>query len=153
MRSPSDRLGDRCRERFTIRSWCFRRSDSATSERTPPGPSNRASVAIKWITGNGQIAHRRIVAGWEILRNHGRNNNSPGTRIEVVPRLQIATSQGQTQKGPHSDSMRPLRIGSWSFLSRLSQNGNRLTDCQWQKVVSPLISLSLITACRRRLKC
>jgi hypothetical protein len=28
---------------------------------------------------NGQIAHRRIVAGWEILRNHGRNNNSPGT--------------------------------------------------------------------------
>ena len=28
---------------------------------------------------NGQIAHRRIVAGWEIPRNHGRNNNSPGT--------------------------------------------------------------------------
>jgi len=28
---------------------------------------------------NGQIAHRRIVAGWEILRNLGRNNNSPGT--------------------------------------------------------------------------
>jgi len=26
-----------------------------------------------------EIAHRRIVAGWEILRNHGRNNNSPGT--------------------------------------------------------------------------
>ena len=30
---------------------------------------------------NGQIAHRRIVAGWEILRNHGRNNNSPGTGV------------------------------------------------------------------------
>jgi hypothetical protein len=45
MRSPADRLGDRCRERFTMRSWCFRRSDSATRERTPPGPSNRASVA------------------------------------------------------------------------------------------------------------
>ena len=28
---------------------------------------------------NGQIAHRIIVAGWEILRNHGRNNNSPST--------------------------------------------------------------------------
>ena len=28
---------------------------------------------------NGQIAHRRIVAGWEILRNHGPNNNSPCT--------------------------------------------------------------------------
>ena len=32
---------------------------------------------------NGQIAHRRIVAGWEILRNHGRNNNSPGTAYEL----------------------------------------------------------------------
>jgi hypothetical protein len=26
---------------------------------------------------NHQMAHRRIVARWEILRNHGRNNNSP----------------------------------------------------------------------------
>jgi hypothetical protein len=28
---------------------------------------------------NDQIAHRRIVAGREILRNHGRSNNSPET--------------------------------------------------------------------------
>jgi hypothetical protein len=28
---------------------------------------------------NDQIAHRRIVAGRKILRNHGRNNNSPET--------------------------------------------------------------------------
>jgi hypothetical protein len=43
---------------------------------------------------NEQIAHRRIVAGREILRNHGRNNNSPATgyisrvetgRIETPP--------------------------------------------------------------------
>jgi hypothetical protein len=27
---------------------------------------------------NGQIAHRRTVAGREILRNHGRHNNSLG---------------------------------------------------------------------------
>ncbi len=49
MRSHADRMGDRCRERFTIRSWCLRRSDSATIERTPPGPSKRARVAIKWM--------------------------------------------------------------------------------------------------------
>jgi hypothetical protein len=30
MRSQADRFGDRCRERFTIRGWCLRRSDSAT---------------------------------------------------------------------------------------------------------------------------
>jgi hypothetical protein len=36
---------------------------------------------------NGHIAHRRIVARRKILRNHGRNNNSPSTRIDgVVPR-------------------------------------------------------------------
>jgi hypothetical protein len=28
---------------------------------------------------NAQIAHRRIVAGREILRKYGRNNNSPAT--------------------------------------------------------------------------
>ena len=49
MRSDADRFGDRCLERFTIRSWCLRRSDSATMERTPPGPSNRARTAMKWM--------------------------------------------------------------------------------------------------------
>jgi len=28
---------------------------------------------------NGQIAHRRMVAGWRILRNLGQNSNSPAT--------------------------------------------------------------------------
>jgi hypothetical protein len=28
---------------------------------------------------NGRLAHRRMVAGQGILRNHGRNNNSPAT--------------------------------------------------------------------------
>src|SRR5215472_8888973 len=43
MRSDERRLGVRCRERFTISSWCLRRSDSATRERTPPGPSKRGA--------------------------------------------------------------------------------------------------------------
>jgi hypothetical protein len=44
------RLKDRCRKRFTIiEEFVLRRSDSATRERTPPGPSNRAKVAMKWI--------------------------------------------------------------------------------------------------------
>ena len=49
IRSHADRLGDRWRERFRSRSWCFRRSDSATTERTPPGPSRRTRVARKWM--------------------------------------------------------------------------------------------------------
>jgi hypothetical protein len=37
-----------------------------------------------------EIAHRRIVAGWEILRNHGRNNNCQAqvpTRCTAGPPL------------------------------------------------------------------
>src|SRR5439155_967793 len=49
MRSEVHRFGDRCRERFTIKSWCLTIRDSATMERTPPGPSKRARVAMKWI--------------------------------------------------------------------------------------------------------
>src|ERR1700674_2868453 len=37
-RSEKYRLGDRCRERLRIRSCCLTRADSATTERTPPGP-------------------------------------------------------------------------------------------------------------------
>jgi len=41
---------------------------------------------------NDQIAHRRIVAGREILRNYGRNNNSPETGEEIgvgIPPLKV----------------------------------------------------------------
>jgi hypothetical protein len=49
MRSDVHKFGDRCRERVTIKSWCLRIRDSATMERTPPGPSKRARVTRKWI--------------------------------------------------------------------------------------------------------
>src|SRR5437016_8721797 len=69
-RSDTCKFGDRFRERFKIRIWCLSRSDSATRERTPPGPSNRARTA-EMDEKNGQIAHQRIVAGRGILRNRG----------------------------------------------------------------------------------
>src|SRR5882724_9404175 len=47
-RSETRRLGDRCRERLRIRSCCLTRTDSATTERTPPGPKSRATVAMTW---------------------------------------------------------------------------------------------------------
>src|SRR6266481_6106035 len=64
---PSDqseirRFGDRWRERLSISNcrryrqlatnvaWrrCLTKTDSATTERTPPAPSGRASVAMRW---------------------------------------------------------------------------------------------------------
>jgi hypothetical protein len=49
IRSHEDSVGDRCRERFTIRSWCLSRGDSAMRERTPPGWSNWVRMAIEWM--------------------------------------------------------------------------------------------------------
>src|SRR5713101_6731080 len=44
-RSEARRLGDRFRERLRISSWCLTSTDSATTERAPPGPTSRATVA------------------------------------------------------------------------------------------------------------
>jgi len=48
-RSEVRRSGDRCRERLRIRSCCLTRTVSATTERMPPGPRNRARVAMTWM--------------------------------------------------------------------------------------------------------
>ena len=45
-RSEVRRFGDRCRERLRIKSCCLTRTDSATTERMPPGPQSRARVAM-----------------------------------------------------------------------------------------------------------
>ena len=52
-------LGDQCRERLRIRSCCLTRTDSATTERMPPGPKSRAAVVMRWMKG---VARSRISA-------------------------------------------------------------------------------------------
>ena len=47
-RSESRRVGDRLRARLRISSWCLTSTDSATTERAPPGPASRATVARRW---------------------------------------------------------------------------------------------------------
>ena len=42
------RWGNRFRERLRISSSCLTSSDSATTERTPPGPTSRATVVSRW---------------------------------------------------------------------------------------------------------
>src|SRR6266571_6745023 len=44
-RSERRRLGDRFRERLRISRWCLTSTDSAITERAPPGPASRATVA------------------------------------------------------------------------------------------------------------
>src|ERR1700722_5547007 len=59
------------------------RSDSATRERAPPGPSRRARVAMKWIKRTTRSRITKSSQDAEIPTNYGRNNNSPATRGEA----------------------------------------------------------------------
>src|SRR5947208_9288340 len=80
MRSDVHKFGDRCRERAAVKSWCLRIRDSATMERTPLARSEQAGQGSKEMDKKrDEIAHRRIVAGREIPRKYGQNNNSPAT--------------------------------------------------------------------------
>ena len=47
MRSPRRRWGARFRERLRMSSCCLTSTDSATTERAPPGPTSWATVAIR----------------------------------------------------------------------------------------------------------
>jgi hypothetical protein len=79
MKSDTDRFGDRRRERFRSQELVLEekrlRNDGAGAARSEQAGQGRDEVDEK----NDQIAHHRIVAGREITRHYGRNNNSPGT--------------------------------------------------------------------------
>ena len=47
-RSDPRRFGARRRERFKISNWCLSRTDSARTDRTPPGRARRIEVARTW---------------------------------------------------------------------------------------------------------
>ena len=57
IRSDAQRFGARCRERFRMSSGCLTKTDSATTDRRPPGPISRARVAIR---GTSRMIGSRI---------------------------------------------------------------------------------------------
>src|SRR5262245_45086213 len=64
IRSETRSLGDRLRDRLRISSWCLRSTDSATTERAPPGPASRATAArrCRTRTAKSLTAHRSKIA-------------------------------------------------------------------------------------------
>src|SRR5947199_10754016 len=48
MRSEARRFGDRFRPRFRIRTWCRIKTDSATTERSPPGRPSLSEAVSDW---------------------------------------------------------------------------------------------------------
>ncbi len=59
-RSQTRRLGARRRQRLRMRSWCFIRTDSAITERTPPGRPIRNMVAARWTISTMKSRMRNV---------------------------------------------------------------------------------------------
>ena len=62
MRSEARRFGARFRPRFRIRTWCRINTDSATTERIPPGRASRITVTINMKKKDENVAHGGMVS-------------------------------------------------------------------------------------------
>src|SRR4029077_236969 len=89
------RSGARCQEK--------RLRDQGTDATRSEQPGQRGDQVDN---KNGQIAHRRIVAGWEILRNHGRNNNSPA-KSDFRARSLVGDDRSSSQSDPPAKHVGP----------------------------------------------
>jgi hypothetical protein len=82
-----------------LKRWDLRETRKRLrNERTDPARTEQPSQdGDEMDEKNGKIAHQRIVAGRRILRNLGRNNNSPatwlGTTLNVLPTFAIPDQQ------------------------------------------------------------
>jgi hypothetical protein len=79
-RSERRRLGERLRERLRIRTWCLRSTDSATTDRAPPGPASRATVASRCRNRTAKSRTAQSDQDRDFVRNAHEFCNSPRTR-------------------------------------------------------------------------
>jgi hypothetical protein len=78
---------------------------------------------------NHQLAHRRIVARRAVLRNHGRNNNSPATGGSIQTLLEVqgaAMSHVQLLKENLKRSLTRLHYIFAGCLKRATAFSNRI---------------------------
>jgi hypothetical protein len=85
---------------------------------------------------NGKIAHQRIVAGRRILRNHGSNNNSPGTHefshatpsvpreSLVSPRPRASVTAVPSSRGCGKAAGEGIHSNPWSASGSDEKNGD-----------------------------
>jgi hypothetical protein len=85
IRSETDRMGDRFRDRLRISSWCLMSTDSATTERAPPGPASRATVAkrCRTRTARSRTAHASKIATPGNARGFSHNGTT-GSNSQLV---------------------------------------------------------------------
>lgn len=130
-RSAGRRWGDRFRDRLRISSWCLTRTDSATTERAPPGPASRATVVNRCRYRTA----RSCTAGSYLDRDAGKNApefwNSPCTgskrrflvcfRVMSVSTVRFRLSERQAIcRCEHRASWRWRSERSWASADRRS---------------------------------
>jgi hypothetical protein len=69
---------------------------------------------------NGQIAHQRIVAGRRILRNLGRNNNSPATPFLCSFNLPLLRQLDLSQPEAVDDLHQRLELAQLHWLAQIA---------------------------------
>jgi hypothetical protein len=84
-RSERRRLGDRFRDRLRISSWCLTSTDSATTDRAPPGRASRATVASRCRTRTARARTARCYQVRDNLEECSGIWNSPRTGGEGHP--------------------------------------------------------------------
>src|SRR5229473_8103531 len=77
-RSKGRRFGDRLRERLRTSSWCLTSTDSATTERAPPGPASRATVTSRC---RNRTARSRTAESYQ----DGRAKNAHEFGMRLLP--------------------------------------------------------------------
>jgi hypothetical protein len=89
MRSEKRRFGDRFRERLRISSWCLTSTDSAITERAPPGPASRATVFSKC---RRRTARSRTARSYKVARSQDTLTNLQFAMLRRQPDLCAETT-------------------------------------------------------------
>jgi len=106
-RSLARRFGARFRERFRISSCCLMRTDSATTERIPPGRQSWESATMAWTK---RMTRLRISAFYqeqqksEIASLEARIGNSPWTASQASFRGRTKVLNSDCDPDTDSDS-------------------------------------------------
>ncbi len=124
-RSQGRRLGDRFRERLRISSWCLTSTDSATTDRAPPGPASRATVASRCRNRTARSRTAESYQDRDFVKNAHESCNSPST-VEI-PLYILAPSSLRVRLPlfgvpPNETLVRSIRAPRWSgsrFVLRL----------------------------------
>ena len=145
IRSTGRRLGARLRPRWRISSGCWTSTDSATTQRKPPGRASRTTVTIK---GTNRLTTSRILACYQDHKKHaafGQFSNSPWT-FTGVPNLQALTMLSLKGICSSENLLAPVVLGARAVIpneskpvnTRSNLSSGLLMQSRFARTIGPL---------------